>query len=405
MTEATTIGDYVARPEHEQANAELLDSLEQYLAPLKLLADFPVDSHDARKMMNWLEGYSTYYDDDEGLQAAVTEVQDLDPEQLAIEVDAITKEARQCQPLAKRLYDTLGEIMTLYDAVVAVYDQPLDAVLVQSEATAMLEDAAQRAYDEESGRRHRSLNRIFPPHLAEVKVPEGCAVTIPTVKRWQRDHDITSRELADQEYMRLAVDARQGVEQDLAATDYVVFAVTAVVPDDMQMTMPQSVHDELHRCVARMEDADNSAQEMSDQLSRQLVIAQRCAAALQSHVEMPFDMLNKQYASDIAEGQLEEVKTTARGVASQRFIEVLTQRLDVLDAALKLYTVAPGLAASGLAKTTTKKKKRKQGGGRISRRARYELGRFVKQHYGRAMSCLLTMSSFRGLTMKISFVR
>lgn len=370
MTEATANHDSLVRPEYEQAATELVAFLKQQLPSLELLADFPAKSDDMNKAFEWLERYSAFYDDDEGLRDAVREVQKLNAAQRAIEADTITKEARQCQPVAERLYHMVNEVITLYDTVVMVYDRPLDIAAVRSEATALLEEVAQRAYDEESGRLYRSLSRIFPPRVAEVNVPDGCTGKVPTVKRWQREHNITDREIADQEYMRLTAEARQGVGQDFAVTGGVTFALTAEVPDDLRMVLPLSVYDELHRCVTRMKKADESDCSIGERLERQLAAARRCVAVLQSHAEAPLKVLHEQYARQVVEAQQHEVATTARQVASRQFMDILEERLEMLNTALRMCSVAPSVAASGLQKAAVKKKKRRKGSVPVGNEAR-----------------------------------
>lgn len=370
MTEATMSHNSLVRPEYEQAATELVALLKQQLPSLELLADFPAKSDDMNKAFEWLKRYSAFYDDDEGLRDAVGEVQKLDAAQRAIEADTITKEARQCQPVAEQLYHMVDEVITLYDAVVMAYDRPLDIAAVRSEATALLEEVAQRAYDEESGRLYRSLSRIFPPRVAEVNVPDGCTGKVPTVKRWQREHNITDREIADQEYMRLTAEACQGVQQDFAVIGGVTFALTAEVPDDLRMVLPLSVYDELHRCVARMKKADESDCSIGERLERQLAAARRCVAVLQSHAEASLKVLHEQYARQVVEAQQHEVATTARQVASRQFMDILEGRLEMLNTALRMYSAAPSVAASGLHKAAVKKKKRRKGSAPVENEAR-----------------------------------
>ncbi|MDO4781493.1 MAG: hypothetical protein Q4A34_03850 [Candidatus Saccharibacteria bacterium] len=96
---------------------------------------------------------------------------------------------------------------------------------IYAEIMRRIGDMSKRSLDTARAGVRLQVARIFPDH-AEVNMPDGYGVSIPTVKRWKRDRDIIDVDEACGAYVAIT----SGAKQELLA------AIDAVPPPEIAIT-------------------------------------------------------------------------------------------------------------------------------------------------------------------------
>lgn len=242
--------------------------------------------------------------------------------------------------------------------------KPIDYEEAKKQALERLNKSANGSYITEFDRNIQSIDRIFPYNLAEVRVPEDCNVVVPKISRWQRKSGIRDHNQANEIYMRLTTQARDGLKQDLESVDkeYTLPELELVIPDDDTDKLLQGLVDGLVSYKKLFEG------EALGDISVAENIIQIHDKGLREYKGLTADKVINRYVQGIIEANKEKVTELAQSVAREEFVSRLEERLDLLKSSLDRHCsdclTEEDVALDGLRRSVNRKRRKSRRGGK-----------------------------------------
>ena len=256
------------------------------------------------------------------------------------------------------------KIYEIYESAINVLSKPIDYEEAKKQALEQLNKSAHGSYITEFDRNIQSIDRIFPYNLAEVRVPEDCNVVVPKISRWQRKSGIRDHNQANEIYMRLITQARDGLKQDLESVDkeYTLPELELVIPDDDTDKLLQGLVDGLVSYKKLFEG------EALGDISVAENIIQIHDKGLREYKGLTADKVINRYVQGIIEANKEKVTELAQSVAREEFVSRLEERLDLLKSSLDRYCsdclTEEDVALDGLRDSVNRKRRKSRRGGK-----------------------------------------
>lgn len=263
--------------EEEQGNTDsIYKTLEDIRkAHLNMFPQFPYGVFDEGKVREWVLAHCSS-------EAEKAQYSEMDQDGLRGIYDSACCYHEKAEELSGKITEIVSGLQELAETEI---EWDFDAIY--NDIMRRIGDMSSRSLNAARGELELQAARIFPDH-AEVHTPDGCKVSIPTVRRWKRNKGIAGLDEACDAYVAITGGAKQKL---LTAIDDVPLPEITIKPEVIQgrLEVPEDtfsvkLHELLERFVACVNDEEIGGVE--ERLNTQIDWADKILEHLKSHRPM-----------------------------------------------------------------------------------------------------------------------